>query len=131
MNFRGKIMKNEDLSRLEAEQLFDELLKSQKSGSGVTLSQIQEADNAWQEAAQRENLAALHHRLYAVGSDFELLAEQRKKAREALKKLLHKKDEINQLTQKIELYLEGVNHRLNVAAVEESEVLALLDEVQK
>jgi predicted nucleic acid-binding Zn-ribbon protein len=121
-------MKN-NISRIEAEHTLDELLQAQKNGLPVSLSQIQAADDDWTRAARLENIASLNNRLYACGAEFETLAEQRTKARDALKKLLQKKDQINVLMQKIETYLDGVNLKLNIAAVEESEVLALLEEV--
>lgn len=121
-------MKN-NISRCEAQQQFDELLEAQKNGFPVTQQQIQAADDNWDRAARLENIASLNHRLYDVGAEFETLSEQRTKAREALKKLLQKQDEIRALMAKIEIYLDGVNLKLNIAAVEESEVLALLEEV--
>jgi uncharacterized protein YPO0396 len=120
-------MKN-NISRCEAQHQFDELLEAQKNGFPVSLSQIQAADDEFTRAARSENIADLQHRLYDVGAEFETLAAQRTKARDALKKLLQKKDQINVLMQKIETYLDGVNLKLNIAAVEESEVLELLEQ---
>jgi small-conductance mechanosensitive channel len=124
-------MKNnisENVSREVAQQQFDELLEAQKNGFPVTQQQIQAADDNWDRVARMENIASLNHRLYDVGAEFESLSEQRVKARDALKKLLQKQDEIRALMAKINAYLDGVNLKLNIAAVEESEVLELLEQ---
>jgi uncharacterized protein YdcH (DUF465 family) len=120
-------MKN-NISRVDAQQQFDELLEAQKSGFPVTLSQIQAADDEFTRIARAENIAELQSRLYAVGADFETLAVQRMKARDAIRAALHKKDELTAVIKKIETYLDGVNLKLNIAAVEESEVLELLEQ---
>jgi hypothetical protein len=124
-------MKNnisQNLSRCDAQQQFDELLEAQKTNPAITLSQIQAADDEFTRAARSENIAELQSRLYAVGADFETLAVQRMKARDAIRAALHKKDELSSVIKKIETYLDGVNLKLNIAAVEESEVLELLEQ---
>ncbi len=122
-------MKNNNISREQAEYNLDELLQQQSEGFRVTLSQIKACDDEFTRVARMENIAELQHRLYAVGAEFETLAAQRTKARDAIRAALHKKDELTAVIKKIETYLDGVNLKLNIAAVEESEVLALLEEV--
>jgi hypothetical protein len=123
-----KIMKN-NVSRVDSQHQFDEILLAQKNGFPVTLSQIEAADAQFTEAACRENVADLLKRLYDVGAEFETLAGQRKKARAVWRDCLHKQDELRELIKKIEAYLVGVNLKLNIAVGEESEVLELLEQV--
>ncbi len=92
-------MKN-NINRCQAQFELDELLEAQKNGQNVTQQQIREADQAWSDAANRENRAELNARLYAVGADFETLCEQRKKARDAMRALLHKQDALRELAKK-------------------------------
>ncbi len=124
-------MKNnisQNLSREAAQHELDQILQQQKDGFPVTLSQIKACDDEFTRVARLENIAELNARLYAVGADFETLAAQRTKARDAIRCALHKKDELTAVIKKIETYLDGVNLKLNIAAVEESEVLELLEQ---
>jgi hypothetical protein len=124
-------MKNnisQNISREAAQHELDQILQQQKDGFPVTLSQIKAADDEFTRVARLENIADLNARLYAVGAEFETLSGQRAKARDAIRAALHKKDELSAVIKKIETYLDGVNLKLNIAAVEESEVLELLEQ---
>jgi uncharacterized protein YdcH (DUF465 family) len=124
-------MKNnvsENITREAAQHELDQILQQQTDGFPVTLSQIKQADDNFTRIARAENIADLQRRLYAVGAEFETLSAQRAKARDAIRAALHKKDELTAVIKKIETYLEGVNLKLNIAAVEESEVLEMLEQ---
>jgi hypothetical protein len=121
-------MKNNNISREQAQFEFDELLEAQKNGQNVTHQQIKACDDEFTRVARLENIASLNHRLYDVGAEFETLAACRVKARDAIRACLHKKDAITELIKKIEIYVEGVDLKLNIAAAEESEVLELLEQ---
>jgi hypothetical protein len=122
---------NYEFGRCQAQHDYDELLQQQRRGLPVSLSQIQAADQAFTDAANRENAACLSAELGVLRKGLAANESAYFAARSAMRTNLHMRDELVEQGKRLTLLIEAKHRRLKAVAARIEELENLMAQLPK